>query len=394
MFELMLELIIALSVFCIFWTFAGYPLALPILSKLINSKKHIASDSFLPTVTLMIMTYNEAKTINAKIRNSLAIDYPYDKIEIMVVDSASTDGTQNIVKKFESIKLLEQDTRNGKASAINFGVGHASGEIIIITDANAMFEKESVLRLVKHFADETVGGVSGRFDAYVSNNTSISRGGSFYWKLEDHMRKWEGNIDSPVTMVGPISAFRKDILDHVDEKNLAEDFDLAVGVRKKGYRIIYDRSAVSSEPAPSVVNDVFIQKKRIVIGTLQTLIKNSSMLFNPKYGWYGTLILPSHKLFQMLSPFFFIALFVSTFGYYSITHSIVAGSILYLQIFGYALSIISGIILHFKPSLTFILFTLFKYVAILQIVVLAGWWDYIKGDYQVTWKKIESSREL
>ena len=69
MFELMLELIIALSVFCIFWTFAGYPLALPILSKLINSKKHIASDSFLPTVTLMIMTYNEAKTINATIRN-------------------------------------------------------------------------------------------------------------------------------------------------------------------------------------------------------------------------------------------------------------------------------------------------------------------------------------
>ena len=340
MFELILELIIAVSVFCIFWTFAGYPLSLPIISKFVKSKKHIASDLFFPTVTLMIMTYNEAKTIDAKIRNSLSIDYPHDKLEIMVVDSASTDGTQGIVKRFESIIFLEQDTRKGKASAINFGIGHASGEIIIITDANAMFERESVLRLVKHFADKSVGGVSGRFDAYISNNTSISRGGSFYWKLEDYMRKWEGNIDSPVTMVGPISAFRKNILDKIDETNLAEDFDLAVGVRKKGYGIIYEPLAVSSEPAPSNVKDVFTQKKRIVIGTLQTLVKNSSMLFNPKYGWYGMLILPSHKLFQMLSPFFFIVLFISTFVYYFITHSTIAGSILNFQKIGYTLSII------------------------------------------------------
>jgi len=394
MFELILELTIVVLVFCIFWTFAGYPLSLPIISKFVKSKIHIASDSFLPTVTLMIMTYNEAKTIDAKLRNSMSINYPQGRFEIMVIDSASTDGTQDIVRKFKSISFLEQDTRKGKASAINFGIGHAKGEIIIITDANAMFERESVLRLVKHFADKSTGGVSGRFDAYISNSTSMSRGGSFYWKLEDYMRKWEGNIDSPVTMVGPISAFRKDILDHIDENNLAEDFDLAVSVRKKGYGIIYEPLAVSSEPAPSNVKDVFTQKKRIVIGTLQTLIKNSSMLFNPKYGWYGTLILPSHKLFQMLSPFFFIALFISTFGYYSITHSTMAGSILYFQIFGYTLSMISVIILHFKPNSTFILFTLLKYVTILQIIVLAGWWDYIRGNYQVTWKKIESSRDL
>ena len=394
MIELFLEIIMIVSLLCIFWTYAGYPLSLWLLSKLIEHRKILYDCTFFPVVTLMVMTYNEARTIEEKIKNSLAIEYPADKMEIMVVDSASTDGTPDIVKKFKNVRLMEQDSRKGKASAINFGIEHARGEIIIITDGNTMFNKEAVSRLVRHFADFNVGGVSGRFEAYASKNTSISRSVSFYWRLEDYLRKWEGYIDSPVTMAGPISAFRKDILGHVDETNLVEDFDIAVSSRRKGYRIIYDPSAIAYEPAPSVLKDLFIQKKRIVIGTLQTLMKHRTMFFNPKYGWYGTFILPSHKLFQMLSPFFFASLFISSLIFYITTRSTAASFILYLQLIGYVLSIISHIILNSRSNITIPCLSLTRYLAILQIIILSGWRDYIIGNYQVTWKKIESSREL
>lgn len=378
----------------IFWTYMGYPISLLVLSNFFKPKGKIADDSFLPTVTMMVMTYNEAKTIELKIKNSLDLDYPLDKLEIMIVDSASTDGTQDIVRKFNSVKLLEQDVRRGKASAINFGMNHASGEIIVITDGNAPYNKEAIKKLVRHFRDENVGGVCGQYEARNLKNTDMGSGGSIYWKLEKLMREKESAIDSVIHMSGEITAFRKGIIDKVDDKSLTEDFDMAINIRKNGHRLVYEPEAIAWEPTPTNVEEEMIQKKRRVVGTLQTLLKYWYVLFNPKYGWYGTLILPSHKLFQMLSPFFFIALFIASFGNYYITHSVIVLGVIYLQMFGYALSIISIIISHFKSNLTFMPLILSKYVVILQIIVLAGWWDYIRGSYQVTWEKIESSRDL
>ncbi len=277
-----LLILLILFVFLFLWTWIGYPVFLFLASKLFR-KKHLVSETYMPKVTLMIMSYNEAKVIEKKIKNSLGLDYPKEKLEIFVVDSASNDGTQNIVKKYsKDVRLIEQSERKGKASAINYGMKYASGDVIIITDSNAMMNQQAVKKIARHFSNKKIGG------------------GSIYWKIERFLRQNESMIDSAIHMSGEITAFRKGVIDKIDESSLSEDFDMAIRIRKAGFRILYEPEAVAYEPAPENVKDLETQKRRITIGTWQGLMKHKSVMFNPRYGWYGLVILPSHKLFQIL----------------------------------------------------------------------------------------------
>jgi len=383
-------ILLILFVFLVLWTWIGYPLFLFIASKLFR-KKHLISDSYMPKVTMMIMSYNEAKVIEKKIKNSLELDYP--KLEIFVVDSASNDGTQNIVKKYSrKVKLIEQGERKGKASAINYGMKYASGEIIIITDSNAMMNKEAIKKIARHFSNKKIGGVCGRFEARDIRDTSIGAGGSIYWKIEKFLRKHESDIDSAIHVSGEITAFRKGVIDKVDESSLSEDFDMAIRIRRAGFRILYEPDAVAYEPAPENVKDLSIQKKRITIGTWQELIKHKNVLFNPRYGWYGLVILPSHKLFQVFTPFFLILIFLCSAVIYSFTNDSLILMFLMLQAIFYFLAIVSFIPL--KAIEKFPLFVLIKYFMATNYILILGFFDFIRKKRIVTCKKIESSRNF
>ena len=385
-----LLMLLILFAFLFLWTWIGYPVFLFFASKLFR-KKHLISDSYMPKVTMMIMSYNEAKVIEKKIKNSLELDYP--KLEIFVVDSASNDGTQNIVKKYSrKVKLIEQGERKGKASAINYGMKYASGEIIIITDSNAMMNKEAIKKIARHFSNKKIGGVCGRFEARDIRDTSIGAGGSIYWKIEKFLRKHESDIDSAIHVSGEITAFRKGVIDKVDESSLSEDFDMAIRIRRAGFRILYEPDAIAYEPAPENINDLLTQKKRITIGTWQELIKHKDVLFNPRYGWYGLVILPSHKLFQVLTPFFLILIFLCSAVIYSFTNDSLILMFLMLQAIFYFLAIVSFIPL--KAIEKFPLFVLIKYFMATNYILILGFFDFIRKKRIVTWKKIESSRNF
>ena len=293
MIELILYFVLYISIIFLAWTFIGFPVFLVVFSPLLK-KHHFLNQAFFPKVTMVIMSYNEEKTIAKKIENSLEIDYPKDKLEIFVVDSASTDKTQSIVNKVikefykknpkdkRILKLIAQPKREGKASGINYGKERASGEIIIITDGNAMMNKMAIKNIVRHFDDPKVGGVCGRFEARDLHGTSTGEGGSIYWRIERMLRSGESNLDSCIHMSGEVTAFRASVVKEVDTTQLSEDFDMAVSIRKKGFRIIYEPYAIAYEPAPTNIEDLKTQKKRIVIGTLQVLFKHKNMLFNPK----------------------------------------------------------------------------------------------------------------
>ena len=179
MIEITLYVILFCSMILLAWTFAGFPLFLLTFSSILK-KHHFLNQAYFPKVTLMIMTYNEEKAISKKLENSLEIEYPHDKLEIFVVDSASTDKTQKIaskvIKEFyknnpkdkRTIKLIAQQKREGKASGINFGMEKANGEIIMITDGNAMMNKDAIKNIVRHFDDPKVGGVCERPECLVS----------------------------------------------------------------------------------------------------------------------------------------------------------------------------------------------------------------------------------
>jgi len=387
-----LLILLILFAFLFLWTWIGYPVFLFFASKLFK-KKHLISDNYMPKVTLMIMSYNEAKVIEKKIKNSLELDYPKDKLEIFVVDSASNDGTQDIVKKYsKEVRLIEQSERKGKASAINYGMKYASGEIIMITDSNAMMNKQAIKKIARHFSNKRVGGVCGRFEARDIRDTSIGAGGNIYWKIERFLRQNESMIDSAIHMSGEITAFRKGVINKVDESSLSEDFDMAIRIRKAGYRIIYEPEAIAYEPAPENVKDLLTQKKRITIGTWQELIKHKKVMFNPRYGWYGLVILPSHKLFQVLTPFFLILMFLCSAIIYAFTNDSLILIFLMVQGIFYFLAIVSFIPLRAIEK--FPLFVFIKYFMATNWILLLGFFDFIRKKRIVTWKKIESSRNI
>ncbi|MDD5087031.1 MAG: glycosyltransferase family 2 protein [Candidatus Nanoarchaeia archaeon] len=387
---LLMLLIISIVLFS--WTWIGYPIFL-LIASLLFKKRHLIDDNHMPKVTMMIMSYNEAKVIEKKIKNSLEIDYPKNNLEIFVVDSASNDGTQDIVNKYsERVRLIEQGERKGKASAINYGKKYASGDIIIITDSNAMMNKDAVKKIARHFSDKKVGGVCGRFEARDIRDTSVGAGGSIYWKIEKFLRQNESIIDSSIHMSGEITAFRKHVVKKVDESSLSEDFDMAIRIRKAGFRIIYEPEAVAFEPAPENVKDLSIQKRRITIGTWQGIAKHKNVLFNPRYGWYGTVILPSHKLFQILTPFILILVFFLSAVLWLLTKDVVILGFLMLQGIAYFLTLISFIPLRIIEKCP--LFVFIKYFMATNWILLLGFFDFIRKRRIVTWKKIESSRNF
>jgi cellulose synthase/poly-beta-1,6-N-acetylglucosamine synthase-like glycosyltransferase len=403
--ETLLYTVLYVSIIFVVWTFVSFPLFLIIFSPLFK-KPHLLNQKYFPNVTLMIMTYNEEKTIAKKLNNSFQIDYPKNKLEILIVDSASKDKTQTFVKKVikefylknpneeTTIKLIQQPKREGKASGINFGIEHTHGEIIIITDGNAMMSKNSIRNIVRHFDDPKVGGVCGRFEARDMHNSSVGVGGNIYWRIERMLRTGESNLDSCIHMSGEITAFRKGVIDKVDTKQLSEDFEMTISIRKKGLRIIYEPYAIAYEPAPTNVEDLKTQKKRITIGTLQVLFKHKDMLFNPKYGWYGVLILTSHKLFQLLTPFVLCAVLFSTIALFLMDYSRIIHILLIFEILLLILTFISLILVQidiFKHNrfLNFI-----KYFVASNWIVFLGWCDFFRGKKIVTWKKIESSRDF
>lgn len=396
-FLIIIEIIFLLSLIIVFWTYLGYPFSLWSFCKFTSKKKHFGLE-YAPNVSIIIPTYNEEKTIKEKLENCLSLEYNIHNIEILVVDSASTDNTRTIVKEFiknqknSKIKLITEKTRKGKAAAVNKALQKSEGEIVLITDANAFMTPNALRELMKHFADPKVGGVEGKYILKTQSNHEISHGESFFRRLENWIRERETKIDSVFSMVGEISSFRKEIIDKLDESIIAEDYEMSIRIRKKGYKLIHEPNAVVWEYAPGSLRDEITQKKRRVIGTIQVLLKHYNIIFNPKYGLYGMYIIPSHSLIRVVSPFFILLAFFSSFGYYYTTGSTLMLYFITLETAMLLVEFLNIIFKIFNFQTKNRVFISINYFLISQIIVLLGWYDFIRGRYKVTWEKIASSR--
>ena len=264
--------------FTLIYQFVGYPLLMGLIASRSNSESKDYSCKHF--ISIIVPTYNEEKVIKSRIENLLNLSYPKNKYEILVVDSGSTDDTvkifDDLMKKynfpFPHIKLVEEVERMGKASAINFGKKYAEGEIILVTDANSIFDKNVLTEIIPHFKNQDVGAVGGRY--CVSNpENPLALSESFYWDLEYIMRRGESALDSACLFHGEINAWRKNIVD-ADTKMLSEDLDMCIQIRRKGYKIKYEPNALVYEPSATTPNDQIKQRKRTSIGTIQNIFKH------------------------------------------------------------------------------------------------------------------------
>jgi poly-beta-1,6-N-acetyl-D-glucosamine synthase len=380
--------VLVTSTIFIFWTYLGYAIVTLFLRRLFKRKHHVDT-SYTPTVTILIPTHNEKETILGKLNNTLSLSYPRKLVEIIVIDDASSDETVRLVApyKAQGVKVIEKKLRGGKAESVNIGAQNSTSEIIVVTDADVMLHKDSLPLLLQHFCDLKIGAVSGALQPVSILENGISNSTSTFWKYETQVLFNESLIDSQTYLLGSLFAVsRKILLDHsIDQSNVAEDFDFAIRIRQHGLRVIMEPRATFASIVPETSTNVVIQRTRTAIGTIQTLVKHRRMLWNFRYGYFGLVELPSHKLGQMFSPLYFIIFFVSLA--LLTLYDIVA--VVTFIVFGVGISYIA-ISVSVRSLHPKYLVQVYKYILLLQWIVLVAWWKYLRRDISVTWQQIRT----
>jgi cellulose synthase/poly-beta-1,6-N-acetylglucosamine synthase-like glycosyltransferase len=292
------------------YVYVGYPLLLAGLRFLRGKRPHETAE-IQPRVTLIIPAYNEAKVIREKIENSLRIDYPRPLLEIIVASDGSEDATNPIVRGYEKagVRLRAYAPRAGKMSALNRTVPDAEGDIVILCDANVMFQPDALRRLLRHFADPAVGAVTG--DVRIrSADAPFGQSEGIYYKYERFIQLQESALGSVVGVDGGMYAIRKELFQPLPPDSILDDFVISMNIARSGWRVLYDPTAVATENATLDVRQEFRRKVRIVAGAFRELLRGQGVP-RPRTGqlfWSYV----SHKLFRWLVPWALLFLLLSS----------------------------------------------------------------------------------
>ena len=289
-----------ISVGGILYTYFGYPLLIFFLAKLNNKlEKYPASQ---PPVTLLIAAYNEESVIESKIRNSLAIDYPKNLFQVLIVADGSTDKTCEIVKRYTNlgVNLLYQPERRGKMAAINRALPQARGEIIVFSDANNYYPQDTICSLIQPFGDPEVGAATGA-KVIEQGDGSLGTSEGLYWKYESFIKKQESRLGSCTSVTGEVLAIRKNLYSPPPDHVINDDFYIAMQIVRSGYRLIYVPEAKSIERVSPSAEDEVTRRTRINAGRFQAIAmaKQILPLKRPILVWQ----ILSHKFLRPLVPF-------------------------------------------------------------------------------------------
>lgn len=281
--------------------YIGYYLLCLYLSK--KKELNIKKDSkFIPKISIIIPAWNEEKTIEGKIKNTLELEYP-KKLEIIVIDDGSDDKTNEIVRKFKKIRLITQKQRTGKAAALNRVFKLCKGDLVLITDADSRLEKDVLIKSVPYFSDESVGAITGRQFIPNASETGTTKIEKKYRGFFYLIRQAESILDSTFIFDGPYMMIRKDLLESIHDDSVADDSEIALRVRKKGYRTLSIKEINYTEYASRKIKDRTKRKQRRAQGLIQIMTRFFGTFFlNPKYGWFGMFIFPVEFFMHVISP--------------------------------------------------------------------------------------------
>ena len=375
----MIELLFYISLFLIFYVYIGYPLAAVALSGIIN--RTVRRGNITPSVTILISAYNEEEAIGATIANKLALDYPADRIEILVTSDGSTDRTDDIVRSFgcNSVCLLHQEPRAGKTSALNKAVPLARGEIIVFSDANSIYAPDALRKLVANFADQSVGYVTGRMIYADPDGTPIGEGCGAYMRYENALRSIETRIGSVVGVDGGIDAMRKSLYRPMNPDQLP-DFVQPLKVTEQGYRVVYEPEAVLWESSLKESRDEYRMRVRVSLRAFWALFDMRGLLAPwraPLFAWQ----LWSHKVLRYLCFVFLLAAYLSN-------ALLMKKNYLYLSFFAmqnaaYCIAMLTPLLE--RNGIRSMLFTFARYFLLLNVAAAHAFGKFMMGKKQVIW---------
>ncbi len=268
---------------------------------LVKSKKKREKKDYYTDVSIIVPVYNEEATIQRKLENLKTQEYN-GPTEIIVIDSGSTDKTLELINAENHIKILQQGKREGKASALNMAFPVCTGTIVVITDADALWAPTTLKEAISNFSDPFIGAVTGRQILLNPDQTRTTRIEKSYRNFYEVLRTGESIIDSTCIFHGEISCFRNGLIEPLPENTVADDSALAVAVRKKGFRTIYDPACIFYEYAPPTVTSRYTQKVRRAQGLIQLFSREWKILFNRKFGHFGMIVFPAEFFMHVVSP--------------------------------------------------------------------------------------------
>ncbi|MBM3187617.1 MAG: glycosyltransferase family 2 protein [Chloroflexi bacterium] len=372
------------SVLGIAYTYIGYPLLICLLARL--RPRPVRQADIAPTVTVLVAAYNEQGCIGAKIENTLALDYPRDALELLVVTDGSSDRTSDLVASHAArdgrVHLAHEPERRGKAAALARAFPLTNGEIIVFSDANTLFPPHTLRALVRNFADPDVGGASGAKRMLRAGASAAGQGEGLYWRYESFLKRCDSAVSSVMGVPGEIWAARRTAYVPPEPDTLLDDFVGSLRMVAAGWRIVYEPEAIAYEEASPSLGAEWRRRARNAAGGWQAFFRLPGMMRHPRrlVTWQYL----SHRMLRwMVTP----ALFPLTL----LASLCLSGQPLYalalaLQILFYLLAL-AGWAVASRGGQTSWLVGPF-YVCLLNAAALAGGWRFLMGRQSVVWEKV------
>ena len=289
----------------IFWVNVGLIIYTTVIYyfilKVLKQNNYEKNEQYLSNISLIICAYNEEKNIAVKLENTLKLDYPREKLQVILADDGSTDTTVEIANGFEFVEILKL-SRGGKTRAQNDAVKIAQNEILVFSDANNIYKKDALKKLVRNFADKRVGVVCGELQY---NNKKSEE--NYYWKYEVAIKKAESKNGWLLGANGSIYAVRKNAFVPLPEDSISDQLE-PIKVYGNGLDVVYEPEAIAIEDAP---NDVLKRKRRIILRSLVTM-KYVFTLLNPFKKRSVFIPYVSHKLIRWFLPYLMFFCFLSS----------------------------------------------------------------------------------
>jgi poly-beta-1,6-N-acetyl-D-glucosamine synthase len=382
----------------IFWTtvllvnysYFGYGLlvyGITVIRRLLGSRrKTFSGNIFEPPVTLIVAAYNEEKVIREKIANTLALDYPPNKLQIIFVTDGSTDGTMEIIRQYPAITLLHQHERRGKMGAINRAMEQVRWPFVIFSDANATLNRQAVREIVKYYYDPRVGGVAGEKKiSYATDDNNIAGiGESLYWQYESFLKQIDWDLYTTVGAAGELFSIRSELYTPVKEDIILDDLYISLQINMQGYRLAYEPLAYAVEAPSASLAEEQKRKSRIGAGAFQVMGELTG-LFNCFRHPLLSFQYLSRRVIRWICPFLLLLAFMCN-GFLAWQEAGVIYLIaFYTQLFFYFSALVGWIFAQRKAPMGYLYIPF--YFVFMNWCLLLGFIRYLRGNQSVLWEK-------